>query len=232
MNIDYNIRRSNDRGFADHGWLKSYHTFSFADYYDPGYMGFKTLRVINQDVVAPSKGFATHPHKNMEIFSYILEGALAHKDSLGNECILKPGDIQLMSAGSGITHSEYNPSDTDPLHLLQIWILPKQEELTPSYSEWKWHDSASKILLISPDGKDGSATINQDAYVYRIKMQKGDCITHDFSIGRGMWFQLISGKAAICNESIAEGDAFSTEQPGEIEIKADEAIEGLLFDLV
>lgn len=227
----YKIYPSNERGQANHGWLKSKHTFSFADYYNPHCIGFRTLKVINQDVVAPLGGFATHAHKDMEIFSYVLEGELAHKDSLGNERILKPGEVQLMSAGSGITHSEFNPSDTKILHFLQIWILPNQNELQPSYSEWKQGDDKAKSLLISPCGSKGSATINQDAYVYRIKMNKDEIISHELNKNRGAWFQLIAGSVTICNEVIHAGDAFSTETDGILEIKANETVEGLLFDL-
>jgi uncharacterized cupin superfamily protein len=167
-------RSAADRGQADHGWLKSQHTFSFADYYDPQYMGFRSLRVINEDRVEPGHGFGTHPHRDMEIFSYVLEGALAHKDSLGNGRTLKPGRIQLMSAGRGVTHSEFNPSRGEGLHFLQIWIQPREQGLTPSYTEWHPkadNDSDPKVLVISPDGRDGSATIHQDAEVYRLRLK-------------------------------------------------------------
>lgn len=229
--FEYQIRRSQDRGYADNGWLKSHHTFSFAGYYDPDHMIFRTLRVINQDTVAPSGGFGTHPHQDMEIFSYVLKGELAHKDSMGNERILKPREVQLMSAGTGITHSEFNPSSTHSLHFLQIWILPNQNGLTPSYSDWEWQDDGIKSLLISPDGVDGSALIHQDAYIYRVSMKKGDVLTHDLLKSRGLWFQLISGEATIHNESICAGDAFSTESSGTLEIEANETLEALLFDL-
>src|SRR5512138_2887123 len=149
------VRRAEDRGHADHGWLDSHHTFSFADYYDPAQMGFRSLRVINDDRVAPGMGFGTHPHRDMEIFSYVLEGVLEHKDSLGNGRQLKPGQIQLMSAGRGVAHSEFNPSRKDPLHFLQVWIEPRQRGLTPSYTEWQplsHHAETPKVLVISPDG--------------------------------------------------------------------------------
>ena len=154
---ELNIRRADERGHADHGWLNSHHTFSFADYYDPAQMGFRTLRVINDDRVAPGQGFGTHPHRDMEIFSYVLEGTLEHKDSMGNGRQLKPGQIQLMSAGRGITHSEFNPAPSEPLHFLQIWIQPRERGLTPSYTEWHpkpEHTEAAKVLVISPDGRE------------------------------------------------------------------------------
>src|SRR5512147_1960281 len=179
---ELNIRRADERGHADHGWLKSYHTFSFAEYYDPAHMGFRSLRVINDDWIAPGQGFGTHPHRDMEIFSYVLEGALAHKDSLGNGRTLKPGQIQLMSAGRGVTHSEFNPNPGEGLHFLQIWILPRQRGLTPGYSEWRptpEQERASKVLVLSPDGRDGSAVIQQDAEVYRLRLQPGERVTHE-----------------------------------------------------
>src|SRR5215472_16532996 len=171
-----NIRKANERGHANHGWLDTHHTFSFANYYDPAHMGFRSLRVINDDRVAPGQGFGTHPHSDMEIFSYVLEGALQHKDSMGNGSVLRPGQIQLMSAGRGVTHSEFNPSPSEPLHFLQIWIQPRERGLKPSYTEW--HPKAElanvpKVLVISPDGREGSATIHQDAEIYRIRLEPG-----------------------------------------------------------
>jgi len=163
---ELNVRRASERGHADHGWLNTYHTFSFADYYDPAHMGFRSLRVINDDRVAPGRGFGAHPHRDMEIFSYVLEGTLEHKDSMGNGRQLKPGQIQLMSAGRGVTYSEFNPSPAQPLHFLQIWIQPRERILVPSYTEWHpkpEHIHAPKVLIISADGRDGSATIHQDA---------------------------------------------------------------------
>src|SRR5436190_12489290 len=163
------------------GRLNSYHSFSFADYYDPAHMGFRTLRVINDDRVATGQGFGTHPHRDMEIFSYVLEGALQHKDSMGNGRVLKPGEIQLISAGRGLTHSEFNPSASEPLHFLQIWIQPRERGLTPSYTEWrpKREDATSpKVLVISPDGREGSATIHQDVDVYRVRLKPGEKVSH------------------------------------------------------
>ena len=231
----YKIRSSAERGHAQHGWLDSYHTFSFANYYDPAHLGFRSLRVINQDRVAPGAGFATHPHKDMEIFSYVLEGALRHQDSMGNKRDLLPGQIQLMSAGTGVTHSEFNPSKRDPLHLLQIWIQPERKGLTPSYTEWNPRpelESTAKVLVISPDGRDDSATIHQDAFVYRLRLAPGETVIHDLSSGRGFWLQLITGSLRIHDTQLLPGDALSAESGGEHALSAEgEAVEALLFDL-
>jgi redox-sensitive bicupin YhaK (pirin superfamily) len=228
------IRRAEERGHADHGWLNSFHTFSFANYYDPAHMGFRTLRVINDDRVAPGMGFGTHPHRDMEIFSYVLEGTLEHKDSMGNGSQLKPGQIQLMSAGRGITHSEFNPSRSAPLHFLQIWIQPRESGLTPSYTEW--HPKAdtakaSKVLVISPDGRDGSATIHQDANIYRIRLKPGQTVTHELKPGRGAWLHIAEGALAINRVALTTGDGASTEEPGTLTLTANEQTEALLFDL-
>ncbi len=228
------LRRSNERGHAEHGWLDSYHTFSFADYHDPAHMGFRSLRVINQDVIAPAAGFPVHPHRDMEIFSYILYGALAHKDSMGTARTLLPGQIQLMSAGSGVTHSEFNPSKTEPGSLLQIWIRPRQNGLKPSYTEWHpqpEHESAEKVLVISSDGRDGSATIHQDADIYRVRLAAGKSTTHEVTTGRGAWFQLIKGIATANGTTLNPGDAVSTDDSGTLTFTAGENTEALLFDL-
>ena len=229
-----NLRKSSDRGHADHGWLKSHHTFSFADYYDPSHMGFRSLRVINEDHVAPGGGFPTHPHRDMEIFSYIVGGTLEHKDSMGNGRQLKPGQIQLMSAGSGVTHSEFNPSRDERVHLLQIWIKPRTQGLKPSYTEWHpspASESQSKVLVISPDGRDQSATIHQDADIYRVRLKAGESISHDLKPGRGLWLQLITGKVTAAGSSLEAGDAINTELAGTFTITASEDAEALLFDL-
>lgn len=229
-----NIRKSSERGHANHGWLDSYHTFSFADYYDPAQMGFRSLRVINQDVIAPGAGFPTHPHRDMEIFSYILSGALAHKDSMGNGRELKPGQIQLMSAGTGVTHSEFNPSHTEPGSLLQIWIQPRTRSLTPSYTEWHpkpEHDTASKVLVISHDGREDSATIHQDADIYRLRIAAGESVTHELLARHGAWIQLIKGKLEAHGTVIGPGDALNTEDAGTLTLNALEEVEALLFDL-
>jgi quercetin 2,3-dioxygenase len=232
MKLD--ILRSNQRGHADHGWLDSFHSFSFADYYNPARMGYRTLRVINQDVVASGAGFPTHPHRDMEIFSYILEGSLAHKDSMGNGRELKPGQIQLMSAGSGVTHSEFNPSSTEQAQLLQIWILPEARGLTPSYTEWHpdpAKENDPKVLVISRDGRDGSATIHQDADIYRVRLQAGQSVAHEVRSGRGAWFQLIKGTVDANGTKLNPGDALSTDDAGNLALAATTEAEGLLFDL-
>ncbi|MFN3243742.1 MAG: pirin family protein [Planctomycetota bacterium] len=228
------IRRSAERGHADHGWLDTYHTFSFANYYDPNHMGFRSLRVINQDRVHPGKGFSTHPHRDMEIFSYIVEGAIAHKDSMGNGRELKPGEIQLMSAGTGVTHSEFNPNDDVPLHLLQIWIEPAEMGLTPSYTEWKptpANENGKDVVVISPDGRDDSAVIHQDAIVRRLLLEPGDEIRHEVAPGRGTWVQLIRGRLDIDGQTLEPGDGASTEDAGTMTLAASEKVEALLFDL-
>jgi hypothetical protein len=212
---ELNIQRANERGHADHGWLNSHHTFSFADYYDPAHMGFRSLRVINDDRVAPGMGFGTHPHRDMEIFSYVLEGALQHKDRLG------------------VTHSEFNPSSTEPLHFLQIWIQPRERGLVPSYTEWHptpAQASAPKVLVISPDGRDGSATIHQDAEIYRIRLQPGQSVTHQLKPGRGAWLQIAEGALSLNGVALATGDGASTEEAGPLALAATEPTEALLFD--
>jgi hypothetical protein len=231
---ELNIRRAHQRGHADHGWLKSHHTFSFADYYDPAHMGFRSLRVINDDRVAPAMGFATHPHRDMGIFSYVLEGTLEHKDSMGNGRQLKPGQIQLMSAGQGLTHREYNPSRREPLHFLQIWIQPRERGLTPSYTEWlpkREQADASKVLVISPDGRYGSATIHQDADIYRLRLPPGQTVTHQLKPGRGAWLHVAEGALALNGAALATGDGVSTEEPGTLTVTATKQTEAILFDL-
>jgi hypothetical protein len=229
-----NIRRAEERGHADHGWLSSHHTFSFADYYDPAHMGFRSLRVINDDRVAPGMGFGTHPHRDMEIFSYVLEGTLEHRDIMGNGRRLKPGQIQLMSAGRGIRHSEYNPTRTEPLHFLQIWIHPKERGLAPSYTEWHPRPEqadAPKVLVISPDGRDGSATIHQDADIYRIRLKPGQAVTHKLGPGRGAWVHVADGALTLNGVPLSTGDGASTEEAGALTLTATRLAETILFDL-
>jgi redox-sensitive bicupin YhaK (pirin superfamily) len=231
----FHIRRSAERGHAHHGWLDSYHSFSFADYYDPRFMGFRSLRVINQDRVAPGRGFGTHPHRNMEIFSYVVEGALEHKDSMGNGRVLAPGQIQLMSAGTGVTHSEFNPSHEQEAHFLQIWLTPRQHGLSPRYTEWHpdpARENDPKVLVISPDGEDGSAVIQQDAWVYRLHLAAGQEMTHELGVERGLWLQVIRGDIEVGGQMLHAGDAISTEQAGLWRFVAKSDSEALLFDLL
>lgn len=230
----WTVRRANERGQADHGWLQSQHTFSFADYYDPEHLGFRTLRVINEDRVAPGQGFGTHPHRDMEIFSYVLDGALQHRDSLGNGRVLQPGQVQLMSAGRGVTHSEFNPNDRNPAHFLQIWIHPRTRGLAPGYTEWHptpARDREAKVLVISPDGEDGSAVIQQDARVYRLRLPAGGEVHHELTPGRGVWIQVMRGSVQVDGLTLTPGDGASSERPGTFAVRAAEPAEALLFDL-
>lgn len=234
MSTELKIRRASERGHAEHGWLNSHHTFSFADYYDPAHMGFRSLRVINDDRVEPGMGFGTHPHRDMEIFSYVLEGTLEHRDSLGNGRQLRRGEIQLMSAGRGVTHSEFNPLRSESLHFLQIWIQPRERGLAPSYSEWRpkpEHAGLAKVLVISADGREGSATIHQDADIYRLRLQPGQAVEHQLRPGRGAWLHVAEGAATLNGLALAAGDGASTEAPGPLRLVAEQPTEALLFDL-
>ena len=227
------IRRSEERGYADHGWLRSRHTFSFADYYDPAQMGFRSLRVINEDHIAPGAGFPTHPHRDMEIFSYIVSGVLEHRDSIGNRRQLMPGQIQLMRAGTGVTHSEFNPSPAEQVHLLQIWIQPRKSGLAPAYTEWVPSletQRSGKVLVISPDGGEGSALIEQDVRVYLVRLRDGETLVHDLAEGHGMWVQLVKGAIQTKSGRLEAGDAASTEDGGLFEASACGEVEALLFD--
>ena len=229
------LRASADHGHANHGWLDTYHSFSFGHYMDPAHMGFRSLRVINQDQIAAGAGFPTHPHRDMEIFSYVLEGALSHKDSMGNARELQPGQIQIMSAGSGVTHSEFNPSKSHPLHMLQIWIQPDAQGLVPTYTEWHpvaGLERSGKELVISPDGRDGSALIRQDAFVYRVLLPAGESVTHELSNNRGLWLQAIRGAVRLNGTILHPGDGASAESASLYQLAAgDETVEALLFDL-
>lgn len=228
------ILRSEDRGHADHGWLNARHSFSFANYHNPEQMGFRSLRVINQDRIAGGGGFPTHPHRDMEIFTYVLSGALNHTDSMGNEGSIRPGQIQLMSAGTGVTHSEFNGSNDEEASLLQVWISPEHQGLTPSYTDWAPNPeqrSSMMALLISPDGREQSATIHQDAYIYRIKIQTGETVSHNLAEGRGAWIQMIHGELRINNIEVSAGDAGFTEENGWISLTAIADTEALFFDL-
>jgi quercetin 2,3-dioxygenase len=228
------LRKSAERGHQDHGWLNSFHTFSFADYYDPKHMGFRALRVINEDYVAANEGFPTHPHRDMEIITYILSGELEHKDSMGTGSVILPGDVQKMSAGSGVRHSEFNHSKTSPVHLLQIWIMPDKEGIKPSY-EQKNFPRAEKLnrlkLVASPDSREESVSIQQDAELYVSILEKGKSITHEMSKSRFAWIQVARGKVEINGKSLSQGDAAAVSDETKITISGLEESEFLFFSL-
>jgi quercetin 2,3-dioxygenase len=229
------IRRSQERGLADHGWLRSFHTFSFADYHDPKHMGFGPLRVINEDRVQPGQGFGTHGHRDMEIISYVLDGGLAHKDSMGNGSVIKPGDVQRMSAGTGVRHSEFNASDRDPVHFLQIWIEPDTSGVQPSYEE-KHFDDASKRgklrLIASADGSDGSVRIHQDANLYAALVDGAESVGFEAKPGRRVYLHVVRGSAEVNGQPLDAGDAMKLWGPdGKVRIEHGRAAEILLFDL-
>ncbi len=227
------IRKSEDRGHADHGWLRSYHTFSFADYYDAEHMGFGHLRVINEDRIQPGTGFGTHGHRDMEIIRYVLEGELAHKDSMGNGSIIVPGDVQRMSAGKGVLHSEFNHAQ-DVTHFLQIWIEPSVTGIPPSY-EQKHFDAASKRgrlrLVASPDGREGSVTIHQDAFVYAALLDGADRAVHNLQAGRRAYLHVARGRLTVNGQPLEAGDALRTVDAAEIALDRGKDAEVLLFDL-
>jgi quercetin 2,3-dioxygenase len=228
------IRKANERGRADFGWLDSRHTFSFGDYYDPKHMGFGVLRVINDDTVSGGGGFSSHPHKDMEIISYVLEGELAHKDSMGNGSTIKPGDVQRMSAGTGVVHSEFNVSKTSSVHFLQIWILPRRPGL-PSGYEQKFFSADEKRgklrLVVSPDGTGGSLKIQQEANVYASLLEKDEKITHVFEPGRKGWLQIARGSAVANGVQLGTGDGLAIENERELSISTGDQAELLLFDM-
>jgi quercetin 2,3-dioxygenase len=228
------VRPGKERGHFDHGWLDTYHTFSFSQYHDPAHMGFRSLRVINEDRVEPGAGFPPHSHRDMEIITYVLAGGLAHKDSMGNASTIRPGNVQRMSAGTGVTHSEYNGSETEPVHLLQIWILPQTRNLPPSYEE-KVFGAADKQgrlrLVASQDARDGSARIHQDASVYASLLTPGQTVRHALGAGRGAWIHLVAGAATVNGKLLTTGDGAAIEQEADVEIVATAATELLLFDL-
>jgi redox-sensitive bicupin YhaK (pirin superfamily) len=228
------IRSSEERGGADHGWLKSHHTFSFSDYWDPKWMGFRSLRVINEDWVAPNTGFPTHPHRDMEIITYVLEGKLEHKDSLGTGSVILPGDGQRMTAGSGIRHSEFNPSKTDAVHLLQIWIQPEKAELPPSYEQKAFPEAEKRgrlRLIASRDAGDGSVKINQDAKLYVSLLKPGEEVAHEFGAGRHGWLQVARGAVAVNGKKLTQGDGAGISDEKKVNISGTEDSEVLLFDL-
>lgn len=228
------IRRSDERGGGDYGWLKTQHTFSFDQYYDPEWMNFRSLRVINEDWVAPGAGFPMHPHRDMEIITYVLEGALKHEDSMGNGSIIRPGDGQRMSAGTGVRHSEANPSKTGPVHLLQIWIMPDRPGHEPGYEqkEFSAAEKQNKLRLVaSPDGSDGSVTIHQDAKLYVSLLSSGKELKHPLASGRSAWLQVARGAVELNGQKLNQGDGAGVRNEPELAIKASADSEVLLFDL-
>jgi len=228
------IRKSEERGHANHGWLDSHHTFSFAGYYDPRHMGFRSLRVINEDRVAPGRGFGAHPHRDMEILSFVLEGKLAHRDSMGHEEVLGPNEIQRMSAGTGVVHSEYNGSKTEPVHFLQIWIEPSKDGLPATYEQLAFSPEEKHgrwKQLAGPAKGNGVAVINQDAKVYVSELESGDEIGYDFAANRYGWLHVIRGSVTVNGKTLATGDAVAISKEPSIQIKAAEASEVMLFDL-
>jgi quercetin 2,3-dioxygenase len=230
------IRPAQARGNANFGWLDSKHTFSFGSYYDPQHMGFSSLRVINEDKVEPSKGFGTHPHRDMEIITYVLEGVLEHKDSIGNGSIIRPGDVQRMSAGTGIAHSEFNASHTHPVHLLQIWILPDKTGIQPSYEQKHFavEKKQGKLRLVaSGDGKDNSVIIHQDANLYVAALNNGDRVNHRTNQNRSLWLQIARGSIEVNDRLLSAGDGAAITQETNLDIAATtDNTEILLFDLV
>jgi len=227
-------RQSNDRGHADFGWLDSRHSFSFGEYYDPNFMGFRSLRVINDDIVAAGKGFDTHPHRDMEIITYVIEGAIEHRDSLGTGSVIHAGDIQRMTAGSGIRHSEFNPSATDSLRLLQIWIKPSQAGLKPGYQEKSFSavDKQNRVcMVVSPDGQHDTIQINQDAFMYVAKFDAGHQDSVSLTAGRHAWIQMIEGDLFVNGTKLEQGDGAAISNETTLKLKAGAACHFLLFDL-
>jgi len=228
------LRKAAQRGYADHGWLRSYHSFSFADYYDPGHMGFGALRVINEDRVAPGKGFGAHAHRDMEIISYVLDGHLEHKDSMGTGSIIEPGDVQRMSAGTGVRHSEFNPAPHATVHFLQIWIEPNQRDLPPSYEQKHFPAEAKRgrlCLVGSPDARDGSVTIHQDAYLYVGLLNAQERAVHPLAKGRRAYVHVARGTVNVNGEALTIGDAAKITGEREITFEHGHIAEVLLFDL-
>jgi len=229
------VRPSHARGQANFGWLDSKHTFSFGNYYDPNHMGFRQLRVINEDRVQPSRGFGTHSHRDMEIISYVLQGALEHKDSMGNGSVIHPGDVQRMSAGTGIAHSEFNASNTEPAHFLQIWIIPNQTGLKPSYEQkhFSLDEKQGRLKLVaSPDGRENSVKIHQDAHLFVAVLNEGDSVNHEINPNRSVWLQIAKGSVEIQGHNLLPGDGAAITQEKNLNLTAtSNETEILLFDL-
>lgn len=228
------IRKAEERGHANHGWLNSYHTFSFANYYDPAQMGFRALRVINEDRVSPGAGFGTHGHRDMEIVTYVLEGAIEHKDSIGNGSIIYPGEVQRMSAGTGIMHSEFNHSKTEPVHFLQIWLLPETNGLPPSYEQRNFSPAKTPgqlHLVAAKEGREGALAIHQDVDLYAAVLKKGDRISHTLQPQRHAWVQVARGAITINGAPLNTSDGVAISEETEVAIEATTDAEILLFDL-
>lgn len=227
------VRKSSERGHAQHGWLDSYHTFSFADYHDPEWMGFRSLRVINDDLVLPRAGFGMHPHRDMEIITYILSGQLAHQDSMGNGRTITPGEFQYMSAGTGVLHSEQNPSGTEAVHLLQIWIVPDTRGVTPRYEEKSMKSAASGALhlVTSKSGRDGSIAIHQDADLWLARLEPNQSVVHTLAAGRHAWLHVAEGEVSLDGQVLQAGDAAAVSDEATLNVTASKASQVLLFDL-
>jgi redox-sensitive bicupin YhaK (pirin superfamily) len=228
------IRRAVERGHFNHGWLNTYHTFSFADYYDPAHVGFRALRVINDDRVEPGQGFGMHGHRDMEIITYVLEGALEHRDSLGNGSVLQPGELQHMTAGTGVRHGEFNPSDCEPVHLYQIWLLPDRKGLRPGYEQKAFPEEERRGTLrvvASPDGEQGSLRIHQDARLYLATLKAGEAVAHRLTPDRHAWLQVLRGRIVLNGQQLSEGDGAAVSNEAGLEIRGRDKGEILLFDL-
>ena len=228
------VRRASERGHGQHGWLDTHHTFSFNDYYDPRHMGFRVLRVINEDRVEPGQGFGTHGHRDMEIISYVLDGALAHRDSLSNESVLRPGEFQCMTAGTGIRHGEFNPSDSEPVHFYQIWLLPERQGLAPSYDQRMFPEDERRgrfRVVASPDGRDGSLTIHQNAEVLLTSLAAGERVMHELAPGRHAWLQVLRGSAQLNGVPLQTSDGAAVSDELSLTMLATEPCEVMLFDL-
>jgi hypothetical protein len=228
------LRPAQERGHADHGWLDTHHTFSFSSYFDPRHMGFRHLRVINEDRVQGGEGFGTHPHRDMEIITYVLDGALEHRDSMGNGSVIRPGDVQRMSAGTGVTHSEFNHSSLEPVHFLQIWILPRQPGLTPSYEQRTFPiaDRRGRLRLIAArDGRDGAVTVHQDVDLFASVLEPGEQVAHMLEPGRHAWLQVARGEVTLNGRPLNAGDGAAVSEEQRLDIDARQSAEVLLFDL-
>jgi len=228
------IRKSDERGHADHGWLDTHFTFSFADYFDPEHVQFRTLRVMNDDRVAGGGGFPTHPHRDMEIVTYVLEGALEHRDSMGNGSVIKPGDVQYMSAGTGVTHSEFNASQTEPVHLYQIWMFPEKKGLKPQYDQKNFTEAEKRgklRLVASPDGREGSVKIHQDNDLYVTLLGSGESVRHELEADRHAYVQVARGSVKLNGTKLEEGDGAALSEETSIELTGVKDAEVLLFDL-